>query len=418
MNTSFYHENNTHFPESDIHISGKKIKNLLANANYCYHCYRCNNVCPLSHLGVFYPQKLIAGLVFSSNNHILKVNNIWECLTCGQCTIYCPMTHENVGVRIPELILQLRMLSIENQKLIEENYQYETHDNIMPLIARIMAENPLYPNKLDFLKSTKLKTTESGEIAYFVGCLPIMEEIFYNLNINYVSTAVTIISLLNESGIVPVVLNEKCCGHDLLWGQGDMKNFKELAKYNIEIYREAGVKTIILGCAEGYRTWKFDYPKVTNDFDFEVLHFSEFILKEKILESVRFPKGPRIKVTYHDSCRLGRMGDKLYEAPRELIKKIPGVDFVEMRSIKNDALCCGVSTFKGCNEFTRILRQNRINEAIETGADYLIVPCPKCLTHFSCYINEPSINSEQKEDKTKIKVVDLASFIGKLLYIS
>ena len=88
-----------------------------------------------------------------------------------------------------------------------------------------------------------------------------------------------------------------------------------------------------------------------------------------------------------------------------------------MENIKDDANCCGVSAFMGCNESTRILRQNRINEAINTGAEYLIVPCPKCLTHFTCYLNEPSLDEEFRALKNKIKVVDLASFIGKLLFI-
>ncbi|MFX1420499.1 MAG: (Fe-S)-binding protein, partial [Promethearchaeota archaeon] len=180
-------------------------------------------------------------------------------------------------------------------------------------------------------------------------------------------------------------------------------------------YRNAGVKTIIVGCAEGYRTWKFDYPKIIENFDFRVMHFTEFFLEKKILENIRFPYISEIKVTYHDPCRMGRMADKLYDCPRELINKIPGVKLVEMENIKDDANCCGVSAFANCNESTRFLRQNRIIEAVNTGADYLIVPCPKCLTHFNCYLNELSLNKEDNELRSKIKVVDLASFIGKLL---
>jgi len=114
---------------------------------------------------------------------------------------------------------------------------------------------------------------------------------------------------------------------------------------------------------------------------------------------------------------MGRLGGKLYNAPRELIKQIPGVQLIEMENIKDDANCCGVSTFTNCNEFTHVLRKNRITEAANTGADYLIVPCPKCLTHFNCYINEFSLNNEHNELRNKIKVVDLASFIGELLML-
>ncbi|MBY9011589.1 MAG: (Fe-S)-binding protein [Candidatus Lokiarchaeota archaeon] len=412
-----YINNENKSVNSNFQVSEHDIKNIISMANYCYGCNRCVNVCPLSHLGMFYPRNLIGDLVFSSLGEVLKKNNIWNCLTCGQCTIYCPMTQENKGVRIPELILELRKISSNTNSELDKIAKCETHDEIFPLISKIMAGDQLEPNKLEFLKETHLKTTVSGEIAYFLGCLPLMEDIFYNLDINYSNIAKSIIGLLNEKGIVPVVLNEKCCGHDVLWGRGDIETFKKLAEYNVKLYKNAGVKTIITSCAEGYRTWKFDYPKIIKDFDFKVLHFTEFFLKEKILENIRFPQRLNLKVTYHDACRLGRIGGKLYDAPRDLIKKIPGVELVEMENIKDDANCCGVSAFTGCNEFTHLLRQNRINEAANTGADYLIVPCPKCLTHFNCYMNELYLNKEHNELRNNIKVVDLASFIGKLLML-
>ena len=393
------------------------IDQIKRSANYCYSCNKCTYVCPLSLLGLFFPRNLITDLNFLSIKEVLRNNNIWDCLTCGQCTIYCPMTQDNLGVKIPELILELRKISKDDATQLEKIAQCKTHDGIFTLITKIMAENALPPNKLDFLEHTQLKITDSGEIAYFVGCIPLMKDIIYDFDIDYESIPKTIIGLLNELDIVPVVLNEKCCGHDIHWGKGDIETFKKLAEYNVKLYRNAGVKKIIVGCAEGYKTWKFDYPKVIEDFDFEVLHFSEFFLEKNIFENIRFPQESEITVTYHDSCRIGRLGGKLYDAPRELIKKIPGVKLIEMKNIKDDAICCGVPAFMGCNEYTHILRQNRINEAIDTGAEYLIVPCPKCLTHFNCFLFEPSLSEEQKDLRNKIKIVSLANFIGKLLFL-
>jgi len=414
---SSYINNKTKYGNSSFHVLEQNIKNVISMANYCFACNRCVNVCPLSHLNLFFPRLLVGDLVFSSLEEVLNNHNIWNCLTCGQCTIYCPMTQGNNGVKIPELILELRKSSRNNEIQIDRSTQCETHNDIFPLISKIMANDAINPNKLEFLEEKALKVAESGEIAYFIGCLPLMTEIFYNLGINYNNIPITIIGLLNEANIVPVVLNEKCCGHDILWGEGNIETFKTFAEYNTQLYKEAGVKTVIVGCAEGYRTWKYDYPKIVDDFDFKVFYFSEFFLKEKILENVKFPYNSKIQVTFHDSCRMGRLGGKLYNSPRELIKQIPGVELIEMENIKDDASCCGVSTFTNCNEFTHFLRQNRINEAANTGANYLIVTCPKCLTHFKCYINEPSLNKENNELRNKIKVVDLASFIGKLLML-
>jgi Fe-S oxidoreductase len=403
---------------SDLQNLGKNIKEVISMASYCYACNRCVNVCPLSHLDIFFPRMLVRDLVFSSLEEVLNNHNIWNCLTCGQCTIYCPMTQEKLGVRIPELILELRQISKNNKIQINRIAQSETHNQIFPLLSKMMANNPLYPNKLEFLGQKDLKVTNSGEIAYFIGCLPLMGEIFYNFNFNYTDIPITIISLLNEANIIPVVLNEKCCGHDILWGEGNKEIFKKLVEYNTQLYKDAGVKTVIVGCAECYRTWKYDYPKLIDDFDFNVFHFSEFFLKEKILENIKFPLKSRIKVTFHDSCRMGRLGGKLYDTPRELIRQLLGVELIEMDNIKDNANCCGVSTFLNCNEYTRFLRENRIKEAIDTKAEYLIVTCPKCLTHFNCYLCEPAPNEEIKESRHSITVVDLASFIGKLLLIA
>jgi len=375
------------------------------------------SVCPLAQLDRFSPRKLVTDLALLPLEEVLEKHNIWECLTCGQCSVYCPMTTDKQGVKIPELILELRQLSKDSEEQVERMAQCETHDDIFPIVSRLMVENPSPPDKLGFIKENNLKTSTEGPIAYFVGCLPLMEDIIFNFEVNYTNTAKSVIGLLNEAEIEPVVLNEKCCGHDILWGKADEDTFKKLAEYNIQLYRDAGVKTVITSCAEGYRTWKIDYPKVIEDFDFEVLHISEFLLREKILEHIRFPSEREITVTYHDACRIGRFGPKLYEAPREILRKIPGVELIEMKNIKEDALCCGVSAFSCCNEYTRIIRQLRLEDAAQTGAEYLIVPCPKCLTHFNCFLTEPSVSKKKQQLKEKIKVVDFSSFIGELLYL-
>jgi len=224
----------------------------------------------------------------------------------------------------------------------------------------------------------------------------------------------TVIGLLNQKDIKPVVLSdEKCCGHDSLW-QGDIQSFEKLAKYNVKLFKDAGVKTIIFSCAEGYYTWKYEYKKLFKDsqeFDFEIYHITEYIQKAGLLEDLKFPIMEKIKVTYHDACRLGRMSN-VYDAPREILNKIPFVELVEMKSNKVDALCCGVSSYISCNEYSRMIQAERIQEAIDTGADYLIVSCPKCLAHLNCYLNE------KKEQKHKIKIMDLTTFIGKLLFLN
>ncbi len=231
--------------------------------------------------------------------------------------------------------------------------------------------------------------------------------------VNYLNIPISVVEILNLAGITPVVSpEEKCCGHDLYW-QGDLVSFKKLVQKNIKLYKDAGVKTIVVNCAEGYYIWKHVYNKFVNDpkdFDFEVIHFTEYLLNSGILDTISFPNLEKVRVTYHDSCRLGRLS-KVYDAPRAIINKLPNVELVEMKNIKSDALCCGVSAYICCDEYSRALQEQRIKEAIETGADYFIVTCPKCLTHYNCY----TIENGGKD--TNLKIIDLANFIAKRLLL-
>jgi len=230
---------------------------------------------------------------------------------------------------------------------------------------------------------------------------------------DYLEIPKSIIGILNQNDIIPVVLpEEKCCGHDSLW-RGDVDSFKKLAEYNVKLFKDAGVKTLIFNCAEGYYTWKYEYKnlfKGRDEFDFEIYHISEYILKENLFENITFSSLDKIKVTYHDPCRLGRMSN-VFDAPREVLKQIPSLELVEMEDTMQDAECCGVSAYISCNEDSKKLQEKKINQAIETGAQYLITTCPKCIAHLNCYLNE------HKELKDKIQVIDLVSFLGKLLFL-
>jgi len=105
----------------DDKVTGEKItsaasiellKKVNTAANYCYDCNRCNNVCPTALLNIFYPRSLINDLTFLTPEEALKNNDIWKCLTCGLCSIYCPMTKENIGVNFTQIIKDLRSLAL------------------------------------------------------------------------------------------------------------------------------------------------------------------------------------------------------------------------------------------------------------------------------------------------------------------
>ena len=205
-------------------------------------------------------------------------------------------------------------------------------------------------------------------------------------------------------------LNDYLNGYDF----GNLKNVTKVIKKNIEEFEKKGTKTLFTACAGCYRTWKKDYPELLGEeLPFEVKHITEILVD--LLNNNQIPfkekEQEEVKVTYHDPCHLGRHMN-LYDIPREVISKIPGINLIEMKRTKNNAWCCGAgggvkSQFP---DLALKISEERIKEAIETGAQILTTSCPFCLGNFR--------NAYEDLDaaiKEKIKVVDIIDLIASKL---
>lgn len=395
------------------------VQKVRLLASYCYGCNSCNLVCPTHLIGIFSPREFLNKIIHANLDEFDKViaeGKLFNCLTCQQCSIYCPMTAADQGINFAELMQLIRSYAFQKGILQDDLAKHTTHDNLMHTIPKMQTESNTRVNSMDFLRNDpQLKIAKEGKIAFFVGCVEAMENIFYAYDIPYSKNAQSGIFLLNKIGITPVVLDTKCCGHDSYWA-GDVETAKKLAEFNISQFKQAGVQTIIVECAEGYRMWKYDYPKLFPDCQFEVKHLSQVLHESKFNEKVNLRSPGKITVTYHDPCRLGRLGKGVYIPPRALLEGISGLEVVEMKNIKHDSLCCGVSTFRACNSDTHRIREIRVKEALETGANYLITTCPKCITHFQCYINETDDQGKINADAPKIVPIDLATFLARIYH--
>jgi Fe-S oxidoreductase len=160
------------------------------------------------------------------------------------------------------------------------------------------------------------------------------------------------------------------------------------------------------------RTIDMDYQDFSGDLPFEMVHISDFIanaIKEgklKIDGDVEFKK-----VTYHDSCRLGRhLG--IYDPPREVLSAVKGVELVEMERTRDKSTCCGVNAWANCDEKGKKMQIDRIMEAKKTGADAMLTFCPKCEVHFNCAVhNKVPVDKELVD----IPVEDFTNVIARAL---
>ena len=174
---------------------------------------------------------------------------------------------------------------------------------------------------------------------------------------------------------------------------------KKYMQKNVDAIKSLGIKTLVLSCAGCYRMFKEDYPKFV-DVPFKVQHMTEFLaeqeLKLKSMDGI---------VTYHDPCHLGRHSG-VYDAPRKVIGKIPGITFKEMEFSKNVAHCCGGGggVRSAYPEESKRIASTRVDEAVATGAKTIITTCPFCVSNL--------ILGQGDRD---IKVVDLTELIDDLL---
>ncbi|MHA1733649.1 MAG: (Fe-S)-binding protein [Promethearchaeota archaeon] len=408
--------------QAEVNQEFAKLRDI---ANLCYRCKKCAVVCPVAPGGEFSPRKFLfevnleapirqelgVGDVFNTEE------NVWTCLTCGKCNLVCPQ-----GINITEVVREVRREIFASNRNDPRFLATTTHLNIFPTAFDLMLRNERPPDKRKLLEKhaaekgwVPLKMKSEGELAFYTGSVNLLEGALFELEIPQTKTAYSAIRLLNMAGIVPVVPNDYISGHDAYWS-GDEDTFLAFLRRNVKIWRESGVKTLLVADAEDYRTIAIDYPKYLgpNDFPFEVIWLPDYIQEHGIFEKVRNRKVafPR-RVTIHDPCRIGRMsGGGHYESIRQILGQIPHLELVEMPHNRDDARCCGVSAFRNCNDYSRNLTRRRIREAMKVDAEFVVTTCPKCVSHLTCVSQNEFTKIELEVGVEVPRTMELFAFLG------
>jgi len=329
-------------------------------------------------------------------DELIHDRELFSCLTCYACSKLCPS-----DVDYPVFTQKVRNLASGKGE-----HGDCAHSGTLLSLMRLMSRSDIRQKRLDWLDGCR--TSEKSEVLYFVGCAPYFEPVFEDIEVSPVNIARNSIKVLNALGIEPMVLpNERCCGHDLLW-TGDVETFKKLAQLNAQMIKESGAKKIVFSCPEGYRTFKIDYPQYV-ELDCELIHITELLAQNLSTLSLKAKQSnPKVKrVTYQDPCRLGRhLG--IYVPPREIIKAIPGIKLIEMEHSGNESICCGTSAWTNCGAYSKQIREERLLEAKDTGAEVLVTACPKCQIHFKCAMVD---KGAEKGTNIEMKVMDIATLV-------
>ena len=349
----------------------------------CFQCGLCDVVCPWNRVRTFSMRKLVREAAFGLTD--IEGEEMWLCTTCGKCSQQCPRDVQQIesGIALRRIATEYGVFptSVKPIRTISGN-----------LVGEGNPFGEERAKRANWAEGLSVKTfTEGMDILYFPGCYP-----SYDARLKKVARATA--NILNRAGVDFGILGakENCCGESIR-KTGDEDVFKLLAKENIKTFIDNGVKKILVSSPHCYHTFKNEYPEFMVNFD--VVHITQYLFELIDKGKLELKKEYGKKITYHDPCYLGRHNG-IYDEPREVLKRVPGLELNEMSESREDSLCCGggggriwMETPKG-ERFSDL----RLEQAIEVGAEVLVTACPYCITNF-----EDSRLTLEDSEATEIK---------------
>lgn len=340
---------------------------------------------------------------------------IYKCNLCGACDAGCK---RNLDLEPLSILESLRAKCVADGK------------GPLPEHKKVADQIKKTGNRFGGPAQNRLKWMPDGmvsakaDLIYFPGCAA-----------SYIDTdiAKATVNILKMAGQTFTTLGDQdsCCGHPLV-DVGLIDQAKKVAETNIQALKKVGAKTIVTSCAECYKTWKVDYPKLfcksTKDMDYKVVHLSELVDDLLGKGVINFNKKIEMKVTWHDPCHLGRLSESwvhwegdhgkyglinhpkeyrrgtfgIYFAPRNILNRIKGLEVMEMPRTRENTLCCGAGggAREAFKDYASYIGKERLEEAQSISVEAIVSGCPYCKENF-----------KKAGDGRGMKIYDLSELI-------
>ncbi|MEW6663679.1 MAG: (Fe-S)-binding protein [Thermodesulfobacteriota bacterium] len=325
---------------------------------------------------------------------------VYNCQMCGACDVSCKY---GMDMEVLEPLTELRI------RCVEDGHPNPAAGEMMKnlrgqgtMTAGARARRGRWAEGL----GVKDSTVEKTKVLYYAGCRTSFDRELWKV-------ARSTISVLQKAGVNVGIAGTKepCCGGRAYY-MGYREDLIRQAKANIEMFEQSGAETVVTGCSECYHAFKVLYEKFGVGATVEVLHSTQYF--DRLLNQGKLRPSRKVaaKVTYHDPCHLGRLGEPyvpwqgtrvpghmyrfdppkpyrrgtygVYEPPRDVLRAIPGIELVEMDRTREYAWCCGSGGgVKETNpQFALWTAMERIDEAMAIGAEGIVTACPGCERNF------------------------------------
>ena len=407
--------------ESITQFGAKEVQDLswkqILDGFTCTECGRCTEACPANSTGkLLNPKKIITKIRKRAQSRekfldtplvpeYISPQELWACTTCGACVEECPVTIDHL-TSIIDMRRNLAMMESDfPQELTTVFRNLENNESPWAFGSEERDEwinefTNEYPDNT-LVKMQNIENSDKIDVLFWVGCIGAFDKRYRNVTKSFAR----IMSVANiKFGVLG--LEEKCNG-DVARRLGNEFLAQQFINSNVETFKKYNVSKVVTMCPHCLHSLKNEYPKF--GIKLEVIHHTDFIaslLKEGKIKSV---KSNNEKVTYHDSCYLGRY-NSIYDAPREVIKSVNGIELFEMKRSHSRGFCCGAGGGRLFMEETEGKRINieRTEEALNTGAQVIASACPFCMTMLSDGI-------KAKEKANEVKVKDISEIISESL---
>lgn len=313
------------------------------------------------------------------------INAMYQCTGCGNCEVVC-----HAQIKLVDFWEEMRKWFVENGVGPLEKHK-GTH-------VKVLESHNSYgepQSKRDAWWPAEVPRSFPPDVIFFAGCTG-------SYRMQPIAQAGVVV--LSRAGVKMNCLGEKewCCSSPLL-RTGNEAASLGCAETVVEKADGVGAKDMVMTCAGCYKTVSNDFGRFYAKVGQNVYHFSQYV--ERLINDRKLPLNNEFKhkVTYHDPCHLGRHSG-VYDAPRNVIKKIKGVEFVEMERSRENSRCCGAGGgYKAqFNDFALNIAAERIRDAEEVGAEIIITCCPFCVLNLS---------QGAKKIGSNIKVMDLSQVL-------
>ena len=380
---------------TEAELDGSFAAQVIPDADRLYACIQCGSCtasCPTAHRMSVVPQRLARLVHLGLKEEALDPFSFWLCTSCSACTTACPR-----GLPILDLVIGLKEYANRKGLDVPEELQVlrNTILNHHNISGDPNADRLLWTANLP--KPLETAAPGEAEVLYFVGCVSSLYPRAYAIPQAFGR-------ILGAAGVRFTALGceEWCCGFPL-YNAGLKKEMTALVEHNVRRVAESGASTLVMTCPSCYYAWKVLYPAFGPlPEGLSIVHASRFLAD--LLDAGRLtPRSIPRTVTYHDPCDLGRKSGE-YDAPRHVLRSLPGVEVREMANIRENALCCGgggdVKIYS--SDTTMEVSRRRIQQAMDVEAGTVVSSCQQC---------KRALVSAVQAMRQPIKVLDLAELV-------